>query len=110
LGGAFDVDHAIPFAVWGNNDLWNLFPCSPALNNAKSDALPTRSLLRRRQDCIVDYWRLYAQAWGRRFDAQLRGALGGAAGEAGWERIALRGLEETVERLAMARGLARWEP
>jgi SAM-dependent methyltransferase len=110
LGGAFDVDHAIPFAVWGNNDLWNLLPCVPALNNAKSDALPTRSLLRRRQDCIVDYWRLYAQAWGRRFDAQLRGALGGAAGEAGWERIALTGLEETVERLAMTRGLARWEP
>jgi SAM-dependent methyltransferase len=45
LKAEFDVDHAIPFALWKNNDLWNLLPAFPAINNEKRDRLPTRSLL-----------------------------------------------------------------
>jgi hypothetical protein len=104
------VDHALPYSVWGNNDLWNLLPCLPAVNSRKGDALPTLDLLRRRRECIVTYWRLYDGRWSRRFTAQLRSALGCTVGEPGWEWAALAGLEETVERLTVTRGLARWEP
>jgi hypothetical protein len=41
LEAEFDVDHAIPFALWKNNDLWNLPPAGAAVNNKKRDRLPT---------------------------------------------------------------------
>ncbi len=110
LDSHFDVDHAIPYSVWGNNDLWNLLPCLPRVNRAKSDALPTRQLLMRRREAIVQYWRLYESQWGMRFTRQMRESLGSAVGQRGWERQGLAGLEEAVERLAVTRGLVRWEP
>lgn len=110
LDSRFDVDHVIPYSVWGNNDLWNLLPCLPQVNRAKSDALPTRRLLVRQSDSIVHYWRLYESQWGMRFTQQIGQALGSIVGQRGWERQGLAGLEEVVERLATTRGLARWEP
>ena len=38
-GGRFDVDHIIPFALWHNNDLWNLLPSDSKVNNKKRDKL-----------------------------------------------------------------------
>ncbi len=52
----FDVDHVIPFVLWHNNDLWNLLPAHPAINNQKRDLLPTQGLLRRRRDRVIGYW------------------------------------------------------
>lgn len=43
--GHFVIDHAIPFAFWGNNDLWNLLPADAAVNGQKSDKLPRPDLL-----------------------------------------------------------------
>ncbi|NBC29582.1 MAG: hypothetical protein GVY29_06270, partial [Spirochaetes bacterium] len=54
----FDVDHAIPFALWGNNDLWNLLPAAPAVNNAKRAKLPERALIERRRAAIVEAWEM----------------------------------------------------
>lgn len=45
LKRTFAVDHAIPFALWGNNDLWNLVPADPKINLSKSDKLPASELL-----------------------------------------------------------------
>ena len=53
LHGQFAVDHIIPFALWHNNDLWNLMPVLPTVNSQKSDRLPTRNLLLQRRDRIV---------------------------------------------------------
>jgi hypothetical protein len=55
---SFDVDHAIPFSLWGNNDLWNLLPASPAVNNAKRAKLPERTLIERRRDAILGAWQV----------------------------------------------------
>ena len=55
LRQGFHVDHLIPYAVWGNNDYWNLLPCHDRVNLAKSDAVPTLGLLHERADCIVGY-------------------------------------------------------
>ena len=54
----FDVDHAIPFALWGNNDLWNLLPAAPKVNNAKRAKLPSRKLVEARRPEIVEAWEL----------------------------------------------------
>ena len=45
LKGDYNVDHVIPYSVWGNSDLWNMLPCLPRLNNEKRDCLPTQRLL-----------------------------------------------------------------
>ena len=62
LGQRFDVDHAIPFSLWGNNDLWNLLPAAPGVNNEKRDCLPTHEILRRQRDRMIGYWSLIREA------------------------------------------------
>ena len=104
------VDHIIPYSAWGNNDLWNLLPSSKRLNLSKSDQLPTQRLLLECRDTIIHYWQIYRQHWEARFDTQVSRALEYAASGCGWESRAFAGLQETVERIATSRGLARWEP
>lgn len=67
----FDVDHAIPFSLWMNNDLWNLFPISPLVNNSKRDKLPTSHLVKKRRDPIIDYWKLMRAEMTPRFDYEM---------------------------------------
>lgn len=110
VGHRLHIDHAIPYSVWGNNDVWNLLPCLDQLNGQKSDALPTQALLVRRKDVIIMYWQQYAAHWGPRFHTQLLRALGGQVGKLNWEREAFAGLQEIVEQVAMTRGVKRWEP
>ncbi len=110
LTRGFEVDHVIPWAAWGNNDWWNLLPASPTLNREKSDSLPTRALLLRRRDEIIGYWRVYERVRPERFGRQVGRALGVAVGQGGWEGLAFAGLQEAVERVAVQRGLRRWEP
>lgn len=110
LNEQFHVDHVVPYAVWGNNDLWNLLPAARQVNLQKSDRLPTRALILDRADAIATCWCAYHAAAPERFEAQIRRALGCDPARGGWEAHALAGLQETVERLATARGLARWQP
>jgi hypothetical protein len=49
----YDVDHMIPFAVWKNNDLWNLLPSKPSINNQKRDKIPSPRLIEKRKDLIL---------------------------------------------------------
>jgi hypothetical protein len=110
LGERFDVDHAIPYSVWRNNDLWNLLPCDAKLNNSKRDKLPSGTLLLQSRDRIIEYWRLYDAAAPGLFAPQALRALGCATPARNWEVQAFTGLQENVERLALARGLPRWAP
>ena len=86
LDGRFEVDHASPYSVWGNNDRWNLLPCLARVNRAKSDALPTRQLLVRRRGAIVRYWGFYESQWEMRLTRQMHESLGSIVGQRGWER------------------------
>lgn len=110
LNGLFDVDHAIPYSVWRNNDLWNLLPCDTKLNNQKRDRLPSSQLLLRRRDRIIDYWQTYEKEAPALFRPQVRRALGSTVPIDNWEARAFAGLVENVERLAVARGIPRWSP
>jgi hypothetical protein len=110
LSRTFHIDHAIPYTVWGNNDYWNLLPCTASLNLQKSDQLPSPQLIAHRAAEIVACWHLYRRHRGNRFDFQLSRALGCDPGQSGWEHAALAGFQETVQKLSMTRGLRQWAP
>jgi hypothetical protein len=108
--GQFDVDHVIPFALWGNNDLWNLLPAHPAVNNDKADRLPTAALLQDRRDAIVTDWRLTRETMPQAFDKQTQNLLRRPAARGRWELELFDGLREAVQLTALQRGIDRWVP
>ena len=112
LKNRFDIDHVIPFSLWRNNDLWNLLPVDSEINREKRDKLPTRSLLLKRKDCIIRYWKLLRTANKYRFDFEVYSFTG-------LDHLSIGGnlepkmfnhILEAVEITAMQRGCERWEP
>jgi len=105
------VDHLIPFALWGNNDLWNLVPAHAAVNSHKSDKLPAGALLLERRDPIVDSWSLLREAMPEAFDLQVLHLLGSTPQRTGdWRGELFTRLREAVEVTALQRGVERWTP
>jgi SAM-dependent methyltransferase/SOS-response transcriptional repressor LexA len=106
----FDVDHAMPFSLWRNNDLWNLFPAAPSVNAQKSDKLPTYELLNLRRDTIIPYWRGLHSALGERFAREAQTLLGRDSFTPGnWETRLFSRFVEAFEVTANQRGAERWE-
>ncbi|MEI6150509.1 MAG: S24 family peptidase, partial [bacterium] len=105
----FAVDHVIPFVLWKNNDLWNLLPTLPAVNNEKRDRLPTQRALRFGKDRIVAYWNNVQQRHTQRFNREAEAFCGGLD-LGNWENRLFSGLAEAVEITAVQRGVGRWEP
>lgn len=111
IPGDFAVDHAIPFSLWRNNDLWNLLPASVQANGHKSDRLPTYELLQRRRDLIVHCWRGLDESLGERFRREALTLLGrDSLPAASWEPHLFSRFVEAFETTAAQRGAARWEP
>jgi len=75
IKGKYDVDHVLPYSVWLNNDLWNLLPSDPKINNMKSDKIPTSDLIKRQQNIIISYWDIYEKKAKELFDYQVRTSL-----------------------------------
>lgn len=106
----FDVDHAMPFSLWRNNDLWNLFPAAPGVNAEKCDKLPTYNLLNRRRDTIIPYWRGLHSALGERFAREAQTLLGRERFTPNnWETRLFARFVEAFEVTANQRGAGRWE-
>lgn len=108
LHARFDVDHAIPYVFWRNNDLWNLLPAASAVNNQKRDMLPARELVARRKDCIVHYWTVLRDIHRVRFEAEATRLTGTIS--ANWKNQLFSGFAEAVEVTAVQRGVERWRP
>lgn len=53
----FEVDHALPFAHWPCNQLWNLMPATKRANKSKLDKIPTAQLMSQRKPFILDWWK-----------------------------------------------------
>ncbi len=109
----FDIDHVIPYSLRHNNDLWNLLPADPKVNNSKRDMLPTRGLLNKRRDIIKDYWNIIAKSYPARFDYEVKRFTGGSAlldeRNNGWHEVLFSAVVEAVEFTAIQRGCGRWE-
>ena len=107
----FAVDHVLPFALWGNNDLWNLMPADPKVNGSKSDKLPTGELLLSRQRVMQENWERLRSELTEPFDLQARHLLGKSlTASGGWKAELFSRLREAVEVTAIQRGVARWAP
>ena len=75
----YDVDHVLPFSVWFNNDLWNMLPSDRALNqHKKRDKIPSRQLIEKRADKIIQYWSHYQKAMPLLFKSQMEVSLIGS--------------------------------
>jgi SOS-response transcriptional repressor LexA len=111
LSNKYDVDHVIPFALWKNNDLWNLLPADAAVNNSKRDKLPEYALLSARKDCIIYYWENLRHAFPNRFEYEASKFAGDAIFKNNnWENRLFSSLSEAVEITATQRGITRWQP
>jgi SAM-dependent methyltransferase/5-methylcytosine-specific restriction endonuclease McrA len=109
LKGTFAVDHAIPFALWGNNDLWNLVPAHPRVNLSKSDKLPAAELLEESKPRIVASWEVLRDRLPEAFDRQAQALAGESLSKAGaWPEKLFSRFREAVEFTALQRGIERW--
>jgi len=106
------VDHAIPYALWRNNNLWNLLPSDKKVNGKKSDKLPTHDLLHRRKESIIHNWEMMYDRYPERFKYEAI-ALGGrllSFEPENWQGLLFASFSESVEVTAMQRGVERWQP
>nr|WP_246481695.1 HNH endonuclease domain-containing protein [Natronogracilivirga saccharolytica] len=83
IRGDLNIDHALPYSLWQNNNLWNLLPVSAPVNSRKRDRIPTPGLIDRSAGRIREVWGLYAGNYGSQFYRELFEGLavgrGGAA-------------------------------
>jgi hypothetical protein len=111
----FDIDHVIPYTLWHNNDLWNLLPADPKVNNRKRDLLPARNLLIHRKDVIMDYWDRFTAsdiAGVKKVDQRFKNEYGRFTGKlfgSDWHETLFAAVVEAVEFTAIQRGVGRWE-
>ena len=109
--GHFDVDHVIPFSLWRNNDLWNLLPTHPVVNNSKRDKLPTQGLLKLRRDDVIDCWTALRNEFPSRFDREAATLCGVARMPVrNWKSQLYSKMREAIEITAIQRQVPRWEP
>ncbi|MEX0770239.1 MAG: HNH endonuclease domain-containing protein [Balneolaceae bacterium] len=76
LSGRYHIDHAMPYTLWQNNNLWNLVPVKAAINLKKSDKIPSPDLIEESSERIKIVWRLYAMKFGRQFEREIFEGLG----------------------------------
>ena len=107
----FAVDHVIPFALWGNNDLWNLVPTDPKINGSKSDKLPTSELLQASRPQLFEHWDYLRSELTNPFDRQAQHLLGKPfASHGAWKEDLFSALRQAIEITAIQRGVERWVP
>lgn len=111
LSGNFAVDHAIPFSLWGSNDLWNLLQVDPKVNLNKSDKLPTIDLLEDRRVQIFEDWSILRDELPTVFDLEASAFIGSPltpTSNPAWKTELFRVFKQSIEITAIQRGAARW--
>lgn len=103
----FDIDHAIPYSLWQNNNLWNLVPVTSSINSKKSDKIPSPGLIEHSSDRIKHVWALYQNSYGEQFERELFEGLG--AGLNNGMDDAIHALIQKSEYLIEKRGFQKFE-
>lgn len=106
----YDIDHALPFSIWRNNDIWNLFPADSKVNNSKRDKLPSRKLINNSRKRIFDYWDMYFEKVANLFLYQAGNFCGTQFTDLSkmTRETLFSAFNETVEVSAEQRGVVRW--
>jgi hypothetical protein len=104
----FEVDHLIPFSIWKNNDLWNLLPSTPKINNQKRDKIPSPVLIEKQKHLITNYWELIFNKHTNRFQKEFQLALLGSDTFNDWQQIGINRLQKSCEYLISKRGYEEW--
>ena len=103
------IDHVIPFAIWKNNDLWNLLPASQVINAKKRDKIPTPTFIEQRREAISHYWDLLEREYPQRFRREMTISLLGTSNKSpDWHEIGIQRLTEKCEYLIDIRGFEGW--
>ncbi len=107
----FDIDHALPFSVWRNNDLWNLFPADKKVNNQKRDKFPTIGLINNSRNRIYNYWDIYYESQPVIFLNQASDFCGEkfTGFSKNTRELLFSAFSETIDSAALQRGAERWE-
>ena len=105
------VDHAIPFSLWRNNELWNLLPAAGHVNLKKGAGIPGPALVEKRADAIVDCWHMLHAAYPVRFMNEMAVSLiGRPTCSSLWEEAGIDRLREKCGYLIDVRGFDEWRP
>lgn len=111
LEEGFDMDHLIPFSLSRNNMLWNLLPIDSRVNRRKSDKLPHHNLILKRKENLLRCWRWIADQkdYSPRFFSEVSSFTGLSSDSVnGWEAVLFDAFLESVESIAVHRGVERW--
>lgn len=107
-----NVDHALPFAHWPCNQMWNLLPTTKSVNQSKSDRIPTAGLLDESRIRITDWWSrafLDEEHWNERFWVEANAGLPALAGSRDPDDL-FEALCMQAERLRSDYRLRSWRP
>ena len=105
-----NIDHVLPFAIWRNNDLWNLIPVDKGINSKKSDKIPTPELVINRRESIKEIWGLIREKAPVVFDQSIEtGLIGSKVSEHQFFDKAIESLADKCQFLIEKRGLPHWE-
>jgi SAM-dependent methyltransferase len=104
----FEVDHVIPFALWHNNDAWNLLPASKSANIKKSNRLPSPQLLSNRKEIIIFYWQKLFEVDKQKFKKEAETLI--QCPQSNWQNILFSQLLVSIEFTAVQRRVPRWTP
>ncbi len=108
----WDIDHALPFSIWRNNDLWNLFPAAAAVNNRKRNKLPSRNAITHSKTRILRYWDMYFESAPKAFLHQAGRFCGENFPDFSQpvKQNLFLAFNETAEVTARQQGAVRWSP
>lgn len=106
---SYDIDHVIPFSIFKNNDMWNLLPAQPSINNKKRDKIPSSTIIAKRKDIIIHYWELIHKKQQEKFLDEIQISLLGNHSKNNWQNKAFNQLLSTSKYLIETRGYEEWK-
>lgn len=108
LRSRFDMDHILPYSIFYNNDLWNLVPAAPAVNNKKSDQIITLETLNISKERLLAYWDYVANTKRDQFASELKSTLRIDTKNTAWHNQLFTAVSRQADITAQHRGLTRW--
>jgi hypothetical protein len=103
------VDHAIPFAHYLNNDIWNLLPTLSTVNSIKSDKIPSPELIENQKEIIYNYWGQTYDFFGESFKNEMKISLAtDIDSSVNWMDKALSAFKDKAEFFIEVRGVEEW--